>query len=484
VIRLDKETIQLISITNEATVKDAVIALDKGALGIALIIDAVDRSFMGVITDGDIRRGLLKGMTLEDRVIDLPRPDSKYASIDDLPESITKQLSPKVRALPLLDKDRRVVDIAFYDKRVRIPVSEPSLGDKELEYVTDCILSNWVSSAGKYVEKFELDFAEFCGSQHAIAVSNGTAGLHLALLALGIGPGDEVIVPALTFIATANVVRYAGATPVFVDSTIDTWTMDYEQLESKISPRTRAIIPVHLYGHPANMEPILDIASQHGLFVVEDAAEAHGAEYQGKPVGTFGDVGCFSFYGNKIITTGEGGMVTTNDSSIASTLKRLRDHGMDPGRRYWHTVLGYNYRLTNLQAALGVAQLERVEGILQWKNEVDRIYRDSLSELSNKLTFQREAPWAKSAHWLFTILLKPEANSLSRDELIAALESQGIETRPVFVPLHQQPIYSTGERLPIAEFVSENGLSLPSSASLNHDEISRVVGAITAILND
>ena len=241
-----------------------------------------------------------------------------------------------------------------------IPVAEPLLDGRETEYVLECLQTNWISSQGKFITQFESAFAEYCGVRHAIAVNNGTAALHLCLLALGVKAGDEVIVPSLTYVATANAVRYCNATPVFVDNDLRTFNIDANEIAAKITPSTKAIIPVHLYGHPADMDPILEIADKHRLFVVEDAAEAVGARYKDSRAGGIGTCAAFSFFGNKIITTGEGGMVTTNDEAIAARLRMLKGQGMDPDRRYWFPIIGYNYRMTNIAAAIGLAQLEQM----------------------------------------------------------------------------------------------------------------------------
>ena len=245
-----------------------------------------------------------------------------------------------------------------------IPIAEPLLEEEELNNVMEAVKSGWISSKGKFIPEFEENFARYCGVKHSVATSNGTVALHLALATLGIKEGDEVIVPTLTFIATANAVRYTGAKPVFVDSNPDYWCIDPEKIEGAITPKTRAIIPVHLYGHPCDMEAIMAVAKKHDLYVIEDAAEAHGAEHKGRKVGSFGDIACFSFYGNKIITTGEGGMCLTDDEILAERMRILRDHGMNPGKRYWHDIVGFNYRMTNMQAAIGVAQLEKIDRVI------------------------------------------------------------------------------------------------------------------------
>jgi perosamine synthetase len=460
------------SVPAGATVGDAMRAIDRGELGLALLV-APDGRFAGLVTDGDLRRALLGGLSLESPLADVPRPQPHTARVGSSFEDVAALFSESVRVLPLLDEAGRVADLAIYDSWTRLPVAEPFLGEEELRYVSECVLSGWVSSAGTFVRRFEELFAERCGVEHALAVSNGTAALHVALAALGIGPGDEVIVPALTFVATANAVVYTGATPVFADSEPVTWNVDPEAVAAAISPRTKAIVAVHLYGHPAEMDAIL--AAARGIPVVEDAAEAHGALYRGRPVGALGRVGTFSFYGNKIVTTGEGGMVVTDDAELAARVRLLRDHGMEPGRRYWHPVLGFNYRLTNLQAALGVAQLEKLDQILAAKRRITERYAAGLRGLPG-LVLPPEEPWARNVHWLYSILVD------DRDAVMDGLEAAGIESRPFFTPLHQQPLYASGERLPVAEGLAERGLSLPSAVTLAPGEIDRVVATLASLV--
>ena len=266
----------------------------------------------------------------------------------------------------------------MYDEKTRIPICEPTLSGYELEYLSKCIDSNWLSSKGFYVTEFENKFSEFCGSKHGVATSSGTTALHLSLTALGIGRNDEVIIPSLTMIASANPVIFAGATPVFVDSESETWNIDVSKIEDKITSKTKAIMPVHIYGHPVDMDPLLDIAKKHNLWVIEDAAEAHGAEYKGKRAGSLGDVGCFSFYTNKIITTGEGGMVVTDNDEIFDRLVDLRDLAHSKEQRYLHYEIGFNYRLTNLQAGVGLAQMKKIDDYIVARREHARIYNSCL----------------------------------------------------------------------------------------------------------
>jgi perosamine synthetase len=360
-----------------------------------------------------------------------------------------------------------------------IPVAQPDLRGNEEAYVVDCLRSTWVSSIGPYVTRFESDFARFCGTRYALSAVNGTAALHLALTALGIGPGDEVIVPTLTFVATANAVTYTGASVVFADSEYDTWNISSSAIEQKITTRTKALIAVHIYGHPANMGQILQVARRHQLVVIEDAAEAHGAEYEGRKVGSLGKVGVFSFYGNKIVTTGEGGMLTLDDQLLAQRATFLKDHAMSAEKRYWHPEIGFNYRMTNVQAALGVAQLERVEAIIAQKRANAAVYNQLLGDVHG-VSLPPEAAWAKNVYWMYSIVLD-DAFPLSRDQLMAHLRSREIDSRPFFYPIHTMPPYARDESYPVAEDLARRGLNLPSSTLLTPNQIERVCAAIREV---
>ncbi len=357
-----------------------------------------------------------------------------------------------------------------------IPIAAPFFAGNERAYVLDCMDSGWISSGGKYVELFENRFAEFCQVRHAVACCNGTGALHLALLALGVTHDDEVIVPTLTFVATANAVTYCGARPVFADVERETWNLDVMQLESLITKRTKGIIAVHLFGLPADMDAIRKVAAHHNLFVLEDAAEAHGALYKGRPVGGLGDIATFSFYGNKILSTGEGGMVVTDDDALAAQARLLRGQGMDAMRRYWFPVIGYNYRMSNLPAAIGLAQLERADWHIARRHEIAAWYREEFADMRG-ITFQFAPEWARQAEWLITILLE-ERYAFARDALMAELYSRGIETRPLFYPMHTLPPYIDGAAspvsLPIAEGLAPRGLCLPTWAGLTRSDVHTV----------
>lgn len=471
-----QERIAAMSVPANATIRQAMEAIDRSTLGMAFLMDERG-ALQHVVTDGDIRRALLGGKGLDSPAKAVALPSFTSATVDTSSEELQGMFSEKIRIIPLLDNTGKIVDLAMFDTRVHLPVAAPVLGMEELQNVSECVLSGWVSSAGKFVTEFEKQCAEYCGTKEGIATSNGTTALHLTMLALGVGPGDEVIIPALTFIATANAVTYTGATPVFVDSEESTWNIDPAKIEAAITERTKAIIPVHLYGHPADMDPIMSIARKHTIAVVEDAAEAHGAEYKGKRVGGIGTMGIFSFYGNKIITTGEGGMIVTNDAELARKMRVLRDHGMTPEQRYIHHVLGYNYRLTNLQAAVGVAQMKKIDQILEKKRQIADAYTERLRGMHG-VTLPPEADWAKNVFWMYSILLDPAVCKKNRDEVADALRSDGIESRPVFPSLHMQPIYKTGQSLPVAEKISAMGLSLPSGVGMSIEDIERVCACL------
>lgn len=357
-----------------------------------------------------------------------------------------------------------------------IPIYEPTLGAQEEAYLLDTIRSGWISSNGKYIKEFEQSFAAFCGVNHGVSVSNGTTALHLILHALGIGPGDEVIVPALTFIASANTVVYTGATPIFVDVDPATWTIDPQSVAQFITPRTKAIMPVHIYGHPADMAALRSLAEPHHLFLIEDAAEAHGAQIGAMRTGALGTAAAFSFFANKIITTGEGGMITTDDEALAARCRMLRDHAMPPGRRYWHDEVGFNYRMTNLQAAIGVAQMARIDEFIARKRTIAERYHAGLRDIAG-ITLPVERAGYTNVYWMYSILVD-QPFPYSRDELMAALRNAAIDSRPFFHPLDTLPPYRSAQPCPTALRLSRHGLNLPSSPSLNDEQIDRICRTI------
>lgn len=357
----------------------------------------------------------------------------------------------------------------------RIPVSHPVLAGNEKKYVNECLDTTWISSVGRFIHEFEDAFAALCDVPHAVACSNGTTALHAALLAAGIKPGDEVIVPTFTYVAAANAVRYCDAVPVFVDSEPVTMNADPARIGEKLTSRTRAILAVHLYGHPVDMDAILELARRHNLVVIEDAAEALGARYKGRPAGSLGDIATFSFFGNKTITTGEGGMVTTRNPELASRVRLLRGQGMDPERRYWFPTVGYNYRMTNIQAAIGLAQLEQIEVHLGMRRRVAEWYNKHLAPLAGTLLLPGEQDWAHHSYWMYTVVLRPEAG-LDRDTVMRHLADAGVETRPTFYPMHIMPVYREPDgTYPVAEALGANGISLPTHALLTEEDVVYIV---------
>lgn len=372
-----------------------------------------------------------------------------------------------------------------------IPVNEPVLGQLESDYVMECLRTGWVSSAGHFIDRFEEQWAAFCGRESGIAVTNGTAALQAATWALDLGPGDEVIMPSFTIISCALAVVERGAVPVLVDSDPVSWTMDPEQVAARISPRTKAIMPVHIYGHPVDMDPLLDLAAKHGLAIIEDAAEAHGAEYFSQPsqawrrCGSFGTLSCFSFYANKLITTGEGGMVVCDDPHLAERVRSFRNLCFVEGRRFYHEELGLNLRLTNLQAALGAAQVTRIADIVARKRWMGHSYDQQLRDIPG-LQVQGERPWARSVYWMYGLVLD-ESYGMDAVAFARRLRERGVETRPFFLGMHEQPVFHkrglfVGERYPIAERLARQGLYLPSGLALTQEQLDRVCSAVREVL--
>jgi perosamine synthetase len=367
-----------------------------------------------------------------------------------------------------------------------IPVNTPLLDGNEKKYLIECIDSGWISSEGPFVAEFEKKFAERVGRKHAVAVSNGTCALDLAVEALDIGPGDEVILPTFTIISCITQIIRAGATPILVDVELDTWNMDVSQIEAKITSRTKAIMVVHIYGLPVDMNPVLEIAERHGLRVIEDAAESHGQNYMGRPCGSFGDISTFSFYPNKHITTGEGGMVVTDDDDLAETCRELRNLCFKPEQRFRHDRLGWNMRLTNLQAAVGLAQLEQLDRFITIKREMGRLYTELLCHCDNLQLPPSETSYAENHYWVFGLVLDPSLG-LSALQVMDRLRESGIGTRPFFYPMHMQPILCqdglfSDDRHTNAEHIAEYGFYLPSGLSLTHGEIIRSANALLDIV--
>jgi perosamine synthetase len=366
-----------------------------------------------------------------------------------------------------------------------IPVNEPMLDDRAIQYVVECLQTGWVSSEGRFLREFEAKWASYCGMEHGVAVSNGTTALQVAMAALDLEPGAEVIMPTFTIISCAIAVIETGAVPVLVDSDPRTWCIDVNDIERKITPRTRAIMPVHMYGHPVDMDPIRVLAEKYGLFIVEDAAEAHGAEYKGRKVGGLGDLSCFSFYANKIVTTGEGGMVLARRADHAEQLRLLRNLAFRKDRRFFHSQIGHNYRLTNLQAAIGVAQVENIEEHLRRKRWMGRSYTERLADLS-QIALPVEESWATNVYWMYGLVLADDV-PFDANEFARRLHALGIDTRPFFLGMHEQPVLLdrglfAGEHYPVAERLARRGLYLPSGLTLSEQQLEAVCAGVRTVL--
>ncbi|ESX81594.1 DegT/DnrJ/EryC1/StrS aminotransferase family protein [Mesorhizobium sp. LSHC412B00] len=355
----------------------------------------------------------------------------------------------------------------------RTPIYQPYLAGNVSRYVNDCLDAGWISSRGEFVSKFEMGFAEFIGATGATSVANGTVAIHLALDALGIGPGDEVIVPTLTYIATVNTILQTGAKPIFVDSIEDTLQMDPEAVELAVTPRTKAIMAVHLYGHPCDMTSLVAICRKYNFLLIEDCAEAFGSKWNGLHVGTFGDAATFSFFGNKTITTGEGGMVVARDPAIMDRCRRLKNQGLSPTREYWHDTLAYNYRMTNIQAAIGLAQLEMAPEILTLKAGVAHAYRMGLTGLP--LCTHEPVGNATHSYWMCSVIVDLPQD---RNPLRAHLAEHGIETRPFFPQTHTMPHCRAEGEFPVAASLSARGINLPSYPGLSQGQVNRICAAI------
>jgi perosamine synthetase len=374
-----------------------------------------------------------------------------------------------------------------------IPVNEPLLAGNEARYIEDCIKTGWISSAGKYIDRFEQDWAVYCNRKHGISVSNGTTALEAAVEAMGLGQGDEVILPSFTIISCAAAVVRAGATPVVVDCDPELYTIDARQAEAAITPRTRAIMPIHIYGHPADMDPIMALAEKHGLMVLEDAAEGHGAEYFSrrngmagwKRCGSFGDASIFSFFANKLVTTGEGGMIVTDSDAIAARCRSLRNLCFQPQQRFLHDELGHNFRLTNLQAAIGVAQIEQMDDILARKRRMGALYTELLKDVPG-ITLQAVRDWARVNYWMFGLTLDDDVK-MDAFEFARKLKEKGVETRPFFMGMHEQPAFHKmglfqGLKLPVTERLYCRGLYLPSGVAITVEQVEKSVLAVKAVV--
>lgn len=468
------------TVCSNQTVRECMVVIDEHAKRISFILD--NGMLVGVVTDGDIRRALLNGAKLEDPIDSVMNTTFVSFKVGTESKIIREKFSKRVRHIPLVDDNGRLVDVADPLGNFRISVLKPSMLGNESNYVSECIKTNWISSQGKFVNEFEKIFEEFHDGTHALAVSNGTVALHLALIAHGIGPGDEVIVPNLTFAASINAVIHARANPVLCEIDPDTWCINPREIEKLIGPKTKAIMPVHLYGHPCDMGTLKSICDKHNLLMIEDSAESLGSKWKGQKVGTFGNAATFSFFGNKTISTGEGGMILFRNFEVEQKARVLRDHGMSKDRRYWHEFIGYNYRLTNIQAAIGVAQMEKVQSILERKIRISAFYDSSLEGTDGIEKLPSKAKGSLHSNWLYGVILDKKVN---REKISSQLLALGIETRPFFFPLHTMPPYLKYKKsvsLSNSIRISEQGLSLPTSVDLTDNELHFITKSVNELV--
>lgn len=454
---------------------DALKKIDINTKSCIFVTDENDK-LCGILTDGDVRRSLLNGYGLNDEIVKFMHDDFVFAYSDESADTIASKFNNKIKIIPIVDRNMKIVDYSEFDDNAHISLANPQLNGNEYRYLMDAFLSTWISSSGKYVDGFEESFSRYCGTKFGVATANGTVALHLALVALGIGEGDEVIVPDLTFAATINAVLYTGATPVIVDIDEESWCIDPKAISNAITVKTKAIIPVHLYGQPCDMETICKIAEEHDLYIVEDCAEAHGAEFNNKKVGGFGVISCFSFYGNKVITTGEGGMCLTNDENLFHKMRLYRDHGMSKNKRYYHEIIGFNYRMTNMQAAIGKAQVEHIEDILSWRHGLEDIYR-SIFSYSDRIVFQRnDLKNRKKITWLISILV----GSKKQDVIVRKLKENNIDVRTFFYPLSDMSIYKkyTFGEMPVSHKISKRGINLPTTYNIDRTAVEKIYRVI------
>ena len=472
--------IKNLTCTSKNTLLEVMHIINENSMGVCFVVDEFN-SLKGVATDGDIRRAILNQISLDSPIIKILNENFVCGLQGDSNDKLINKINEDINIIPIVDKNNQLVDYFKYSHQSHFPVAIPNLGGNEFKYLTDAFLSTWISSTGSYIDKFEGMFSSYSDCEYGVTVSNGTVALHVALVALGIGKGDEVIIPDLTFAATINAVLHANATPVIVDIEDQSWCIDPDEIEKSITSKTKAIIAVHLYGQVCDMDSIMNLAKQYSLKVIEDCAEAHGAMFKGNKVGSFGDIGCFSFYGNKIITTGEGGMCVTNSSELNDKLRLLRDHGMSKTRRYYHEVVGYNYRMTNLQAAIGLAQLERIDEIHKNRLLYEKLYQRIMP--NSNFEFQQDLKNRKRITWLVCILVGGNDNN-ERDLLISLFEDHGIAARPFFYLLSDMDIYKKYSRAvnSSAKKISNCGINLPAYESLKSLEQIEII--IKKIMKD
>jgi perosamine synthetase len=474
-----------IIINKSHSLKNALILINKNKLGVCIVVND-EKKLFGILTDGDIRRALIKkNINLNTKIEIICNKKVKFLFIQSSNNEIQSILSDKIKIIPLINKQKKVIDFATNQKFRNIPISEPYLSSQEFINVKKCLESNWISSKGMFVTKFEQDFSKFLG-RPSITVSNGTTGLELALKTLNLKKDSEVILPVLTFAATCNAIINSNLKPVFVDIYRESLTIDISQIEKKISRKTKAIIAVHLYGFPCNMKELRRICKKYKLFLIEDCAEAIGSELNRKKIGTFSDISVFSFFGNKTITTGEGGMVCFSNKKHLGRAKILRDHGMSLEKKYWHDLVGNNYRLTNLQAALGCAQLKKLQKIVKKKISIALKYELNFKKIKS-IKYIKIQKKIKNSFWLYPIYIKNLGSYKKRDQFLEAMLQHGVEGRCLFYPLSEMKIYkkfTNKEKFPVASEVAKNSIVLPTSYQLTKGDIKWIILVVSNLLNE
>ena len=457
--------------------KEALKTIEINGLGIIFFIDS-NKKLIGSFSDGDSRRVILKETSLPKMIeknSDFYNKKPHYLPFDCQISEIWTLFHHNIKCVPLVDNDMNVVDFSTSSRVRKFPILQPDIGDEEINNLLECANTGWISSQGRFIKEFEVGFSGYLNGGHAVAVSSGTAALQLGMLALDIGANDEVIVPNFTFGASINAIIHVGAIPVLVDVDPETWTLSLKAIEAAINKNTKAIMPVHLYGQSAHIDEINKIAKNNNLHIVEDCAEALGGTYKKRLIGRDGDATCFSFFANKLITTGEGGMVVFKDKKTADKAKIMRDHGMSPQKKYWHEFAGVNFRMTNMQASIGVAQLKKINNFLLKRKNVFQRYDKNFKSNSQLLLLPKNS-WSENSYWLYTLVVS-EFTEKKRDKLLKALSDRGIDARPGFYPLHKMPPYqkySNGSDYPISSFLGTSTINLPSSPGLTFDEIDHI----------
>ncbi len=474
-------SLDYLGISLSGSIRDAMEAISKNERGLCFLINK-SKKLAGVITDGDIRRFLLNGKTLDTKLNQLVLKDFSFLktgfTLNEAQEKVQK-----FKVIPVVDKTNKLVDYVSQDRLHIIPLISTDFSGKELDYVNDCLNSGWVSSIGSYVNKFQNTFNQKLGFNYSLCVSSGTTGLQLAFTTLGIDLNDEVIVPNFTFAASINSIIHSKATPILVDVNSDSACVDIEIVKKSITDKTKAILLVHLYGNACNLDDFYKLREETGILIIEDCAEALGTRYKEKHVGIYSDAAIFSFFGNKLITTGEGGMVCFKDQNSYFKAKKLSSHGMDPQKRYWHDELGFNFRMTNIQAALGLGQIERIDEFIKAKIIISNLYIKYLSS-NNSIKLQKISPDVQSSYWLFTIFLSDNIKTF-RDEIIDYLLARGIETRPCFYPLNEMPPYKKYCNNDISNSINlaYSGISLPTSIKMTEIEVKIVCQELINAIN-